>query len=104
MSIPAGYLKTDLITALGRDSSNAFDTFVNALKADGVDNKLDMAIAMRLTHLANMSGKDVDVTFHSPDNIHLLCLAKADVVDGVTVLTKKSGGSRVSFPVSLDIL
>lgn len=94
---------TSLKTALGRDSANAFDAFVSVLRMHGIDNALDMAIAMRFTHLDD-TGTDLVVTFHPSDNKHLLRLAADDVADGVTVLTKKSDSSRVRFPVSLAVL
>ena len=91
------FVTTHLTNALKRDDDNAFDTFVKLLKANGVDNALDMAIAMHFD-------KGLDVTFHPADNKHLLRLAVDDVVNGSTVLTKRDNAARVFFHVRLDTL
>lgn len=98
------FVTTHLTNALKRDDDNAFDTFVKLLKANGVDNALDMAIAMRFTHITDDFDKDLDVTFHPADNKHLLRLAVDDVANGSTVLTKRDDGGRVFFHVRLDTL
>lgn len=97
------FVTTHLTNALKRDDDNAFDTFVKLLKANGVDNALDMAIAMRFTHIT-FNDKGLDVTFHPADNKHLLRLAVDDVANGSTVLTKRDNAARVFFHVRLDTL
>ena len=98
------FVTTHLTNALKRDDDNAFDTFVKLLKANGVDNALDMAIAMRFTHITDDFDNGLDVTFHPADNKHLLRLAVDDVVNGSTVLTKRDNAARVFFHVRLDTL
>ena len=98
------FVTTHLTNALKRDDDNAFDTFVKLLKANGVDNALDMAIAMRFTHITDDFDKGLDVTFHPADNKHLLRLAVDDIANGSTVLTKRDDGGRVFFHVRLDTL
>lgn len=98
------FVTTHLTNALKRDDDNAFDTFVKLLKANGVDNALDMAIAMRFTHITDDFDKGLDVTFHPADNKHLLRLAVDDVVNVSTVLTKRDNAARVFFHVRLDTL
>lgn len=71
---------------------------------NGVDNALDMAIAMRFTHITDDFDKGLDVTFHPADNKHLLRLAVDDVTDGFTVLTKRDNVARLFFHVRLDTL